>query len=149
MMNNSNNCEQISAQISGYLDGELTQQENQQVTVHLKNCPLCIKTYQDLQNLQSTIHQIPCCSLEEKKLASIVNDLTSKRMRTIAWFALVSGITILIMFLGAQFYFDPELAWYSKLAFSLICGGAIGLFLSVLRQRLIARKTDKYNKVKL
>ena len=55
----------------------------------------------------------------------------------------------LIGFAIYAFWIDTSMPWYHKLAMSLIWGGGIGLFISVLRQRLIARKNDKYRRVKL
>ena len=78
-----------------------------------------------------------------------MNDLTSKSLQGVAWFALSAGLAMIIAFAVYAFWIDTGMPWYHKLAMSLIWGGGIGLFVSVLRQRLIARKTDKYRRVKL
>lgn len=80
---------------------------------------------------------------------AVLQDLTSRRMFDFAWFAIISGVLISIVFGVYHFWLDSSIPIYRKLVMSLIWGGGIGLFLTVLRQRLIISKTDKYNKVDL
>ena len=44
---------------------------------------------------------------------------------------------------------DPSIEWHAKLIAGAIYGGLGILFISVLRQRLIERKTDKYKDVEI
>ena len=149
MMNNTNDCQHIEVLISGYLDGELTQQESQKVALHLTQCEECLATYQGLKDLQQAIGKISCQEIEHDKLDAIVNDLTSRRIEGLAWFSIIAGLVVLIVFSLSSFWFDAGVAWYIKLAISFLWGGGIGLFVSVLRQRWISKKSDKYKKVKL
>ena len=42
--------------LSGYLDGELTQGDEQRVSVHLQNCPHCKELFDDLErNREATM----------------------------------------------------------------------------------------------
>ncbi len=148
-MNNVNDCQQFEILISGYLDGELTQQESQKVALHLSKCKDCQATYQGLKELQHVIGKTSCPKMEQDKLDAIVNDLTSQRIEGLAWIFIVAGLGMLIAFSVYSFWFDTGMAWYSKLAISFVWGGGIGLFISVLRQRWISKKSDKYRKVKL
>ena len=148
-MNNINDCQHIEILISGYLDGELTQQESQRVALHLTHCEECQATYRGLKDLQQAIGKTACPDMEHEKLDNIVNDLTSRRIEGLGWFSIIAGLVMLIAFSLYSFWFDTEMPWYSKLAVSFLWGGGVGLFVSVLRQRWISKKTDKYRKVKL
>jgi len=44
---------------------------------------------------------------------------------------------------------DPSIGWLEKLLVAVIYGGFVALFISVLRQRLIERKSDKYKDVEI
>ena len=149
IMNNINDCQHIEILISGYLDGELTQQESQRVALHLTHCEECQATYRGLKDLQQAIGKTSFPDMEHDKLDAIVNDLTSRRIEGLAWFSIIAGLVMLIAFSLYSFWFDTEMPWYSKLAVSFLWGGGVGLFVSVLRQRWISKKTDKYRKVKL
>ena len=148
-MNKTDPCQHTEELLTGYLDGELTQQESQRVAVHIEQCEDCRKTLRQLQQLQQAVQETQYPNLEQEKLETMMNDLTSKSLQGIAWFALSAGLAMIIAFAVYAFWIDTGMPWYHKLAMSLIWGGGIGLFVSVLRQRLIALKTDKYRRVKL
>ncbi|GAC21127.1 anti-sigma factor family protein [Paraglaciecola arctica] len=148
-MKNTSLCEHIGEQISGFLDGELSQQESQRVSVHLSQCESCSQTYEQLKQIQGAVSQAYYPNMEQQKMNAVLQDLTSKRMFDFAWFAIVSGVLISVVFGVYHFWLDSSIPLYSKVVMSLIWGGGIGLFLTVLRQRLIISKTDKYNKVDL
>ncbi len=148
-MNKTDSCQHIEELLTGYLDSELTQQESQRVAVHIEQCEDCRKTWRQLQQLQQAVQETRYPNLEQEKLETMMNDLTSKSLQGIAWFALSAGLAMIIAFAVYAFWVDTGMPWYHKLAMSLIWGGGIGLFISVLRQRLIAWKSDKYRKVKL
>lgn len=148
-MNKADSCQHIEELLTGYLDGELTQQENQRVAVHIEQCEDCRKTWRQLQQLQQAVQETRYPNLEKETLETLMNDLTSKSLQGIGWFALSAGLAMIIAFAVYAFWIDTSMPWYHKLAMSLIWGGGIGLFVSVLRQRLIARKSDKYRRVKL
>ena len=148
-MTNTSLCENVGEKLSGYLDGELSQQESQRISVHLSQCEGCSQTYEQLKQLQTAVSQTFYPNMEQQKMNAVLDDLTSSRMFDFAWFAIVSGVLISIVFGVYHFWLDSSIPLYSKLFMSLIWGGGIGLFLTVLRQRLIISKTDKYNKVDL
>jgi predicted anti-sigma-YlaC factor YlaD len=148
-MSKLDSCQQVEKLLTGYLDAELTQQESQRVAVHIDECPQCRQTYQQLKQLQHAVQDAQYPNMEQDELEKIVNDMTSKSIQGVAWFALSAGLAMIIAMAVYAFWVDSGMSWYEKLAMSLIWGGGIGLFISVLRQRLISRKTDKYRRVKL
>jgi hypothetical protein len=142
-------CDSIGEKLSGFLDGELSQQEAQRISVHLSQCKSCSDMYHALEQVKGAVSETTYPNMEQQKMNAILQDLTSRRMFDFFWFALVSGVLIAAVFAVYHFWFDPNIPFYSKLVMSLIWGGGIGLFLTVLRQRLLISKTDKYNKVDL
>ena len=49
--------EHVGEQLSGYLDGELTQQERQRVDLHLADCQDCAGMLRDLEDLRERMGQ--------------------------------------------------------------------------------------------
>ena len=148
-MSKRDSHQHIEELLTGYLDAELTQQESQRGAVHLEQCADCRQTHQQLQQLQQAVKETPYPNMEQEALETVMNDLTSKTIQGVAWFALSAGLAMIIALAVYAFWVDTGMSWYEKVAMSLVWGGGIGLFISVLRQRLIARKTDKYRRVKL
>ena len=144
-----NQCHDIQELISGYIDQELSQQKAQRVRLHIESCESCRKVYEDLLAIRKEMGQLKYPECEEAKLERIMNEPVSKTLGIVGWIMLIIG---LIGFMGWQlftFYTQPAVPTWAKIGVLLIELGVLGLFLSVLRQRLIARKTDKYRNVKL
>ena len=148
-MQKSNNCQQLSELITGYLDGELTQQDSQRVSLHLQSCETCKSSFEELQAMQKLIKQSKYPNMDESQLKHVVNDLTSKKLELISWVAIVSGFVFVLVLAGYEFWIDTSLSGFEKFTVGLLIAGGVGLFLSVLRQRLKNRKNDKYRGVKL
>ncbi len=70
-------------------------------------------------------------------------------MRLLGWLLLIGGALAIAGFVGWSLLVSPDKPVFFTVAFLAIYGGLALLLLSVLRQRLIERKTDKYKDVKL
>ncbi len=144
-----NLCDKTQTLISGYIDQELTQQERQMVQVHLEDCDTCKTIYLDLLAIKNSIRQLEYPECEEAKMDKTLNEPTAKGLSIIGWIMLIIGMAALLIFQLFTFFSEPGIPIGIKLLVFLIEAGLLLLFISVLRQRLIARKTDKYRGVKL
>lgn len=142
-------CQAINELISGYLDDELTQSDYQKVDVHLRSCVECQKTLEQLRTLRGAVAKSQTnMDLQEERWESIMNDLPAKNSRRIGWILLIAGILTLVSFGVWEFAVDTETPLAIKLGVAAVWFGFLFLFLSVLRQRLVSWKTDKYKDVK-
>lgn len=144
-----NQCHDIQELISGYIDHELSQQKAQRVRLHIESCENCRKVYEDLIAIRTEMGQLQYPECEEAELDRIMNEPVARTIGIVGWVMLILGM---IGFIGWQlftFYTEPAVPTWAKIGVLLIELGTLGLFFSVLRQRLIARKTDKYRNVKL
>lgn len=144
-----NPCENIQELISGYIDHELTQQQAQRVRLHLAECDDCKKIHQDLLAIRKDMGKLQYPECEEVQLDRLMNEPVAKTFGIVGWVCLIVGLLGFMVWQLFTFYSQPGIPLWAKLGVLLIEVGALGLFLSVLRQRLIARKTDKYRNVKL
>ena len=78
-----------------------------------------------------------------------MTDSTVGITRGIGWLLLVGGALALGGFAIYALVIDEEASLFIKLTVGAIYGGLALLLLSVLRQRLIERKTDKYKDVQI
>lgn len=140
--------------LSGRLDGELTQAEDQRVRVHLEDCPSCRRLYLELQTLReaavSTEFSVPDrvsdldpdLGAEEKPLTP-----ASRVLRWLGWALLVVyALTIPALWLGRWVTFHEDLFVWVLLVSAL---GGFGLLLaSLVLDRIRSAKTDRYRRVK-
>ena len=78
-----------------------------------------------------------------------MNDVTVRTTRGVGWLLVIAGAIAMLGYVGYELLFaesDAPLVRWGLVAFYLGLGV---LLLAVLRQRLIARKTDKYKDVEI
>ncbi len=142
-------CGQIGELLSGYLDGQLTQGDRQRVELHLEDCAKCRRTYQQMADLRQATAELTFGEVTHEEWSKIMNDVTVRTSRSAGWLLFVVG-TLLVCGYGAyQFAVDNTVPALVKTGVAGLVVGTILLFLSVLRQRVIARKTDKYKDVRI
>jgi len=142
-------CDKVEEKLSGYLDGELTQQQSQQIRVHIESCEDCQQLQTELLSLKKDIQQIPKIRDEDAELKKIVGDLASNQIQQWAWTLVILGSVMMMGYSIYEFIIDNSMSSFEKFMFSSLGIGGLLLFISVLRQRLIALKTDKYKDINL
>ncbi|MGA9575099.1 MAG: hypothetical protein WBS20_14265 [Lysobacterales bacterium] len=78
-----------------------------------------------------------------------MNDSSVKTTRRIGWLMFIAGVLAMVGVGVFGFLFNNEMALAMKLIIIAVYGGLAVLLYSVLRQRLIERKTDKYKDVEI
>ena len=139
----------VGEQLSGYVDGELTQQERQIVTLHCEKCDECRENLLRLRERRQRISKASLSEVGEDKWRETMNDTTVQTTRSIGWLLFIGGLLVIAAIGLVGFIFSDEIPIGMKLLLVAIYGGLAALFLSVLRQRLIERKTDKYKDVEI
>lgn len=78
-----------------------------------------------------------------------MNDNTVQTTRRIGWLLFIAGLLAIAGIGIVGFLFSDEVSVWMKLIIVAVYGGLGFLLFSVLRQRLIERKTDKYKDVEI
>ena len=141
--------EHVGKQLSGYLDGELTQQERQRLDLHLADCQDCAGMLRELEDLRERMGQSGLSQKYEDAWREEMDDLGVKLSRGIGWVLLVGAAVIIGGFIVLQVLTDPGITGTWKFIIGAFYIGLLGLFISVLRQRLLERKTDRYKDVEI
>ena len=135
--------------LSGFIDGELTQQQRQLVTLHCENCDECRENLAGLRELRERVGTARLSEVGEDQWRESMNDSTVELTRGIGWLLFIAGLLI-VGGIGVGFFiFNPEIPVGMKLLMIAIYGGLALLLISVWRQRLIECKTDKYKDVEI
>ncbi|MEL7448679.1 MAG: hypothetical protein AAFN78_05680 [Pseudomonadota bacterium] len=141
--------EQVGELLTGYIDGELTQQQRQRVEMLCESSEEAAQLLEELKALRSQLGAAPLTPYGEDKWRESMDDTTVRVSRGIGWLLLGGGALLLAGMVVAALFMDPEIGGWERAALLLIYGGGAALFGSVLRQRLIERKTDKYKDVEI
>ena len=139
----------VGENLSGYLDGELTQQARQRVELHLADCEECRGLLAELSSLRERMGRSGLSGRVEDQWREDMNDLGVQVSRGVGWLLLIGALLIIGGIAVFEFLGDPGISAGWKLLISAFYLGLLGLFISVLRQRLIERRTDKYKDVEI
>lgn len=75
----------------------------------------------------------------------------SRLERGIAWILISIGAIVVLIYGSFKavesIIQDPTLAWFLKAAILMLIAGGVFLFVSVVRERIFLRKTDKYKEI--
>ena len=135
--------------LSGYVDGELTQQQRQLVMLHCEACDECRDNLDRLRELRERIKGSGLSEVGEDKWRETMDDSSVQLSRGIGWLMFIAGLLAIVGIGLFMFMFDDSVPLGMKLIMIAIYGGLATLLFSVLRQRLIERKTDKYKDVEI
>lgn len=142
-------CEHIQVLVSGYLDHELTQQEQQQVDVHLHDCADCRHVMQEMRELKKQMGTLSWPKSDLQVLSELEHDAFARTSAGIGWFIYIVGALVIAGMAITEFITSDEATLGEKLVTGLVILGPVLLLASVIRQRVMTYKNDKYNKVKL
>ena len=142
-------CKHVEPLVSGYLDRELTQQESQQVRIHLETCDSCQALYSDLRQLKEKTGGLDWPLADTAQLAAMENDLFSRGAQASGWLLMALGALLLVAFTVYDYLSAPDVPGILKLCLVAFHLGLAVLFVMVLRQRLMTYRNDKYMNVKL
>lgn len=135
--------------LSGFVDGELTQQQRQLVTLHCEQCRECRENLDSLRELRERIKNARLSEVGEDEWRESMKDDVVEITRGIGWLLFIAGLMAIVGVMLVIFFFNDEIPIGMKLIMIAIYGGLASLLFSVLRQRLIERKTDKYKDVEI
>lgn len=135
--------------LSGYIDGELTQQQRQRVELHCESCAECRELLEELEALRERMGRARLSRIGEDKWRESMNDNAVNLTRGIGWILLVGGAIGLLLLLLHVIFIESDMNFWEKAIFFGIYGGLGALLVSVLRQRMIESKTDKYKDVEI
>ena len=141
--------EHVGELLSGYIDGELTQQQRQRVEIHCSNCGDCESELSALRALREDVSKSRLSEYGEDVWRETMNDPTVKATRSIGWLLFLGALLVVAGIGIYEIVIDSTMGTFEKTLIGAVYGGLALLFFSVLRQRLIERKTDKYKDVEI
>jgi len=143
-------CETYQPLITGYLDGELTDEQRGGIEAHLETCEACRQELADLTDLKASLAAIKFTEPTDTELERFWAAVYNRLERGIGWILFSIGAILLLCFgafrLGEGGVRDPDISLIVKIGVVALLFGAVILFVSLLRERLKVRKKDRYSR---
>lgn len=132
--------------LSGHLDHELTQAEEQQVRIHLEDCETCRALFGQLEQMRKASMSTPFATPDDEQWNEKPRTPSSRLFRGAGWFLLLAWLIASLGIAGWAFATEPGHPLIKLLVVSGLAGMGL-LFVSVLLDRLRSAKTDRYRRV--
>lgn len=144
-------CKQAEVLMMGLLDNELSEKQHQDIQTHLAECKACSAKFESYKNLKKDTKKMKFKNLPEVYWDEYWQNVYNRIERGVGWIFFSIGAIILLIFAGyeifQEFFLNPEEPIGIKIGMGFFGVGLIVLFVSVLREKLMIRKVDKYRSV--
>jgi predicted anti-sigma-YlaC factor YlaD len=136
--------------ISAYVDGELTPDQRRNLESHLASCQDCARELAEVRALKKELEMIKFTEPTDEELQRYWGSIYNRLERSVGWVLFSLGAIVLLCYGGfklvEQTIRDPAIAWWVKGGVLALVFGLVILFVSLLRERLAVRKSDKYSR---
>jgi hypothetical protein len=133
--------------ISGYLDGELSPADLEELEAHLAQCATCQREVDVMRRLfWGTTSAFAVRDLSEETWDRFMDNVYNRLERRAGWTIFLLGLAGLSLFGSYTFFMEPWTSALVKVLIATPIAGLAILFISVLRQRLESAKTDRYSR---
>ena len=133
--------------ISGHIDGELTQADDQKVSIHIKDCDHCRRLFDELITMRETAMTTRFDVPTDDQWNEGPRGGLSSTARALGWTMAVVWVVVVTGFGLWQAWQGPESMFEKLLIFGGVSAIAL-LFVSVILDRVATAKTDRYREVK-
>ena len=134
------------ALISGYLDGELTQGDEQRVRIHLEDCTDCRNVADEMRRIKEATMTTEFQAPDDTQWDETPRGSVSGFLHNFGWMIALAWLVAIIGYGIWQAATDVENLWEVVLVFGLWLGFGL-VFLSVLIDRVRTFKTDPYRRI--
>lgn len=145
------NCQKASIYISGSLDGELMAEQQGQLDEHLAACRNCRKEYEELLKLKEVTSDMRFSDLPDRYWAGYWNSIYNRLERGIGWIFISIAAIILLAYglwrLLSDFFVNDTISIVLRIGVGLGLLGLLILLVSILREKIFARKHERYKEV--
>ena len=151
MSKNNISCEDMKFKTMAYLDNELSDSEINIVKIHLDECPDCRNKYESLNKVKEITGDMKFKKLPEMYWEEYWSHVYNKIERGLSWIFISIGAIIILSFAAwnamANLINDSEMSTFLKTGIFIFIIGMVVLLVSILREKLMVKKIDKYREV--
>jgi divalent metal cation (Fe/Co/Zn/Cd) transporter len=145
------NNEEIKLKVMAYLDNELPESEMQEIRQLIEKEDSYRAIYQSLKNVKEVTQEMKLKKLPEMYWDEYWQHVYNRIERGISWILISIGVIIVGAYLIWQFteslIANQNIPMVLKTGILILIAGLVVLIVSILREKLMVRKVDKYREV--
>ncbi len=142
---------EIRELLAGYVDCELNEADRMRVESAMTDDPSIVEEVREFRKLKEVTGMAVYADLPDEVWEKYWESLYKKLERGIGWLLFSLGAMILLGFglfeALQQLYQDPTVPLWLKIGTTALTGGGLILLISIVRERLFARKRERYTQV--
>ena len=143
-------CQDYRQLMTGYIDGELSDAQRRELESHLRACEACTRELEEFVAIKENLTMIKFKEPSDAELERYWGRVYNRLERGVAWILFSLG-AIVVLCWGAfkmieEIIQDPNISLVLKIGVVSLVVGVVVLFVSMVRERLTVRKTDKYSR---
>ena len=143
--------QKIKELISSYHDGELNQNEKQELEKHLEECGECRREFEEMGKFEEVMGKMQLKKPQKETWEVYWSMVYNRLERRIGWILLSIGGMILLFFGGYKavegIIQDSSTPMLLKVGILAALAGAVILLVSLLREQLFVHKRERYKEV--
>ena len=143
--------DRMREQLSGYVDGELSDDERRQFERELETNAELRAELEEFKRLKKVTDTMHYADLPDEVWENYWQSIYRKTERGLGWILLSVGAIIVLCFgayeVFSQMYTNPDTPLWLKIGITGVSLGAIVLLVSYARERLFAYKRERYREV--
>lgn len=143
-------CDRFRQLMMGRLDGELPEEQREELKEHLHHCEACRKELEGFAALKEELAMMEFKEPTDAELERYWRGIYNRLERGLGWILFSLGAVVVICYgafeLLEELFKNPTVALVLKIGVGALVMGGVVLFVSILRERLAVRKKDRYSK---
>lgn len=149
-MNNSK-CKDFEILIVQDIDNEISAEDREILLSHISHCSHCQKIMEEMRKIKEVSKEMKNKLFPDMAWEEYWRHLYNRLERGISWILISVGVIILLGIAVYHFVLDVlgsfHLNNFEKFGILALALGFVVLFVSVLREKIMIRKHDKYKEV--
>ena len=145
------NNDEIKLKVMAYLDGELSELEMKEIKRLIDDDEMHKDVYLSLKKVKEVTQEMKFVKLPEMYWDDYWEHVYNRIERGISWILISLGVIVVGSFLVWQFIealiVDQNIHVVLKAGILILLAGVVVLIVSILREKLMVRKVDKYREV--
>jgi len=151
MIRSDISCKEMSLNIMALLDEELNEDKIGEVKKHLASCEKCSDDYASIKKVKEVTGAMKFKKLPEFYWDDYWKHIYNRIERGLSWLLLSLGAIIILSFAGWKFVekltANQDIHPLLKGGIFIFLVGIIILVISILREKMIVRRVDKYREI--
>lgn len=144
-------CEEYRVLLMGYLDGELDSPRRAELEQHLRTCTGCSAERGAYENLNRMVQAMNTYTESERAVDQYWKQTYNRAERSFGWILTGIGAVLLagygVFEASREFWTDPTVPLVVRVGAGAGGAGVLVLLVSLIRERLMLRKKERYTEV--